>query len=168
MATRSTATKTATTTATPARPADPVEVAGRLRLSVTRLARILRHQDAGGLVPTLSSALATIDREGPLTLGTLAVREHVAPPSITKAVVKLEAMGFVERRTDDTDRRVSRAAITPAGHRHVMQNRTRRTAWLATRLQELSADDVERLAAAAEVLERLIALPPGDRAGDRP
>ena len=100
--------------------ADPVEVAGRLRLSVTRLARILRHQDAGGLVPTLSSALATIDREGPLTLGTLAVREHVAPPSITKAVVKLEAMGFVERRTDEhrpaRSRRRDHARRSPSRH----------------------------------------------------
>ena len=64
-------------------------MAGRLRLSVTRLARTLRHQDAGTLAPTLSAALATVDRAGPLTLGDLAQREHVAPPSITKAVDKL-------------------------------------------------------------------------------
>src|ERR1700712_644806 len=82
---------------------DPFELAGRLRLSVTRLARILRHQDAGTLAPTLSAALATVDREGPLTLGDLAQREHVAPPSITKAVDKLAGMGFVERRADETD-----------------------------------------------------------------
>ena len=112
---------------------DPFELAGRLRLSVTRLARILRHQDAGTLAPTLSAALATVDREGPLTLGELALREHVAPPSMSKAVDKLVGMGFVERRADATDRRVAQVHITPAGHRHVMKNRSRRTAWLATR-----------------------------------
>ena len=137
-------------------PSDPVEVAGRLRLSVTRLARILRHQDAGSLAPTLSSALATIAREGPLTLGEIAAREHVAPPSITKAVGKLERLGFVERRQADVDRRVVRVHVLPAGQRHVAQNRSRRTAWLATQLQGLSARDVECLAAAAAVLERLI------------
>jgi DNA-binding MarR family transcriptional regulator len=151
---------------------DPFELAGRLRLSVTRLARILRHQDAGTLAPTLSAALATVDREGPLTLGDLAQREHVAPPSITKAVDKLVGMGFVERRADTTDRRVSQVHITAAGHRHVMQNRSRRTAWLATRLQELPDADVERLAAAASVLERLVqhsAEPLADRStGRRP
>jgi DNA-binding MarR family transcriptional regulator len=147
---------------------DPFELAGRLRLSVTRLARILRHQDSGTLAPTLSAALATVDREGPLTLGELALREHVAPPSITKAVDKLAGMGFVERRADATDRRVAQVHITPAGHRHVMQNRSRRTAWLATRLQELSADEIQRLAAAAEVLERLVGPAATDRPVDRP
>jgi DNA-binding MarR family transcriptional regulator len=155
------ATATATARKTP-QGSDPVELAGRLRLSVTRLARILRHQDAGSLAPTLSAALATVDREGPLTLGELAMREHVAPPSMSKAVDKLSGMGFVERRVDDADRRLAQVHITPAGHRHVMKNRSLRTAWLATRLQELAADDVERLAAAAEVLERLV-----QHAGDR-
>jgi DNA-binding MarR family transcriptional regulator len=142
---------------------DSVEVASRLRLSVTRLARILRHQDAGGLLPTLSAVLATVDREGPLTLGDLAQREHMAPPSITKAVEKLEAMGLVVRRRDEVDRRVWRVKVTPAGRRHVVQNRSRRTAWLATRLEELGADDRARLAAAAEVLERLVAPEAGER-----
>ncbi len=136
---------------------DSVEVASRLRLSVTRLARILRHQDTGGLLPTLSAALATVDREGPLTLGDLAQREHVAPPSITKAVEKLEGMGFVARQRDDSDRRVWWVKVTPAGRRHVVQNRSRRTAWLATRLQELAPGDRARLAEAVDVLERLIA-----------
>ena len=136
---------------------DSVEVASRLRLSVTRLARILRHQDTGGLLPTLSAVLATVDREGPLTLGDLAQREHVAPPSITKAVEKLEGMGFVARQRDDSDRRVWWVKVTPAGRRHVVQNRSRRTAWLATRLHELAPGDRARLAEAVDVLERLIA-----------
>src|SRR5258705_2375959 len=97
--------------------ADPVEVADRLRLSAFRLTRLLRQQDTEGLAPTLSAALATVEREGPLTLGELAVREHVAPPSITKAVEKLVGMGLVARTQDDADRRVARVRITPAGRR---------------------------------------------------
>lgn len=134
---------------------DPVEVAGRLRLSAFRLTRLLRQQDTEGLAPTLSAALATIDREGPLTLGELAVREHVAPPSITKAVEKLVGMGFVDRTPDETDRRVARVCTTAAGRRRLQKNRSRRTAWLATRLQALDAADLAKLDAAAEVLESL-------------
>ena len=107
--------------------------------------------------PRSSAVLATVDREGPLTLGDLAQREHVAPPSITKAVEKLEGMGFVARQRDDSDRRVWWVKVTPAGRRHVVQNRSRRTAWLATRLQELAPGDRARLAEAVDVLERLIA-----------
>jgi DNA-binding MarR family transcriptional regulator len=142
------------TTAAPT--TNPLETAGRLRLLITRLARAMRQQDAGDLSPTLRAALATIDREGPLTLGDLAKREHVAPPSITRAVDRLEAMGLVTRRQDADDRRIARAHVTPAGRRHVAQNRSRRNAWLATRLAEVSDDDLRRLAEAADVLERLL------------
>jgi DNA-binding MarR family transcriptional regulator len=135
---------------------DPVDVAGRLRLSAFRLTRLLRQQDTEGLAPTLSAALATIDREGPLTLGELAAREHVAPPSITKAVEKLVAMGLVARTPDATDRRVARVRVTPAGRRRVTQNRSRRTAWLATRVRALPPEDLAKLDAAADVLEQLI------------
>jgi hypothetical protein len=54
------------------------------------------------------------------------------------------------------------AQVTAAGRRHVARNRSRRTAWLASRLAELSADDLDRLAGAADVLERLVAPPAHD------
>jgi DNA-binding MarR family transcriptional regulator len=134
---------------------DAVEVAHRLRLSITRLARILRQQDESSLPPTLASALSTIDGAGPLTLSELAARESVAPPSITKAVDKLEARGLVQRRRDDRDRRVFRVQATAAGHKLSATNRSRRTAWLATQIRDLSDDDVACLAGAAEILDRL-------------
>lgn len=146
-------------------PADPTEVAGRLRLSVTRLARILRQQDAASLGPTLSSALATVHHCGPLTLGDLAAREHVTPPSITRAVEKLEAQGLVVRRTDAQDRRLVLVEISAAGRRRIAESRSRHTAWLASRLRELSPADLESLAAAAGVLTRLTEVVSNDAAG---
>lgn len=137
----------------------PAEIAGPLRFSVIRLARLLRQQDRSGLSPTLTATLATIAREGPVTLGELAAHEQVAPPSITKVVAKLEADGLVTRRSDPADRRVSRVAITRAGQRRLEANRSRRTAWLESRLRELPPDDLARLEAAVEVLERLVAAP---------
>ncbi len=136
--------------------ADAVEVAGRLRMSAFRLTRLLRQQDTEGLAPTLSAALATIVRDGPLTLGELAAREHVAPPSITKAVERLVAAGLATRAPDGTDRRVVRVRATAAGRRRVAQNRSRRTAWLAGQLSDLSPADLATLDAATDVLERLI------------
>ena len=142
-------------TATP----DPVEIAGRLRLSTTRLARILRQQDQLGLTPTLTAALATIGREGPLTLGELAASEQVSPPTITRVVGKLEAAGLVRRRPDPADGRVSRVELSPAGRRQLEAGRTRRTAWLATRLRDLPPEDLARLQDAAGILERLTSAP---------
>lgn len=139
------------------------DVAGRLRFSVARLARLLRQQDQSGYGPTLVAALATIERHGPLTLGELAAREQVSPPTTTKVVEKLLEAGFVTRTVDSGDRRVSRVSITAKGARQLQTFRTRRTEWLTGRLAELDTDDLQRLLAALPVLERLLDTPePGE------
>lgn len=134
---------------------DTAELAGRLRLAVTRLARQMRQQTDTGLSPTLLATLATVESAGPLTLGDLALREQVAPPTITRAVTGLEADGLVIRRVDPADRRVVHVEVTPAGRRLLERARTRKNAWLARRLRGFAADDVERLAEAVAALERL-------------
>jgi DNA-binding MarR family transcriptional regulator len=138
---------------------DPVAIAGRLRHSVFRLARLLRQQDDSGHPPALLTALAVIEREGPLTLGDLAAQEQVSPPTITKVVDTLEARGFVERIRDANDRRVWRVTATARGRRQLEASRSRRTEWLARQLRDLTVDDCARLAAALDVLETLTAAP---------
>jgi DNA-binding MarR family transcriptional regulator len=145
--------------------ADPVEIADALRYAVLRLARLLRQQDDSGLPPALLAALATIDREGPITLGDLASAERLTPPSITKVVATLEDDGLVERAQDGQDRRVWRVRITAKGRRRLEASRTAKTAWLATRLHELDADALARLAAAIDVLEALARAPAPARSG---
>lgn len=135
------------------------EFVGRLRLSVTRLARLLRQQDVGDMTPTVAATLATIAREGPLTLGELAAAEQVAPPTVTKVTTKLEAAGLIDRIVDPTDRRVCRVELSDSGREQVEVNRSRRTAWLADRLSQLSPEEQQRLVAAVDVLERLTTAP---------
>ncbi len=131
------------------------EMAARLRLSSTRLARRLRQQAGTGHTPSQLSALATVERHGPLTLGTLAEHERVAPPSITKLLAKLEADGLVERATDPDDRRVQRVSITKAGRDLMAESRRRRTTWLTARIRELPPEEQARLADALDVLDHL-------------
>ena len=131
------------------------EVASRLRLSATRLARRLRQEAGAGLSPSQLSALAVILNHGPLTLGALAEHERVAPPSITKVVSKLESDGFVTRTPCPEDRRVCRVAISPEGLALVEESRRRKTAWLTARISELDPDDQRRLADALDVLDEL-------------
>jgi DNA-binding MarR family transcriptional regulator len=138
---------------------DTAELAGQLRLAVTRLARLMRQQTDTGLSPTLLAALATIESTGPLTLGELANREQVAPPTITKAVGGLEEQGLVARTADPADRRVVRVEITADGRRLLERSRTLKNAWLARRLAALDAEDHARLVAAVEALERLTERP---------
>jgi DNA-binding MarR family transcriptional regulator len=135
---------------------DVAPLAGRLRLSVARLARSLRYQDQSGFGPTVVAALASVEQHGPLTLGELAAREQVAPPTITKVVEKLEAAGLITRTGDPADRRVTRVAVTTKGAKQLQLYRTRRTEWLAGRLASLDEDQLRTLEAALPVLERLV------------
>ena len=135
------------------------DTAGRLRFAVARMARLLRQQDQSGYGPTFIAALATVGSHGPITLGDLAAREQVAPPTITKVVEKLVAHGLAARSADATDRRISRVAITPKGARQLQTYRTRRTEWLADRLRGLDPAELARLAAAVDILEKIIAVP---------
>lgn len=130
-------------------------MAGRLRVSATRLARNLRRQADIGLSPSQLTALTTIAHQGPMTLGALAEYERVAPPSITKVVAKLEEGEYVSREADARDRRVVRVQATAKGKALLDESRKRKDAWLAARLAALSPDERERLAAALDVLEAL-------------
>jgi len=147
---------TTSTSAAPTAAQAEEELAARLRLSATRLARRLRQEADAGLTPSQLSALAVIEREGPLTLGALADHEKVAPPSITKVVAKLESIGLVARAVGPGDRRFVRVALTAAGRTLLEDSRRRKTAWLTGRIRELGPGERERLAAALDVLDALL------------
>jgi DNA-binding MarR family transcriptional regulator len=132
-------------------------IAARLRLSATRLARQLRQESDAALTPSQLSALASIERHGPVTLGALADVERVAPPSVTKVVTKLATAGLVTRRLDERDRRVAWVSLTPAGKARLAQIRQRKTAWLAARLGQLDDDQRRQIADALDALDAITA-----------
>jgi DNA-binding MarR family transcriptional regulator len=132
------------------------ELAPRLRLAVMRLARRLRQHGQEAITASQLSALVTIEREGPLTLGDLAAFERVQPPTMTRIVSGLEEQNLVARDADPTDRRISLARVTPQGRRLLERSRSKKTAFLASRLRTLTAEDRDVLEKAAGLLERLV------------
>lgn len=131
-------------------------LAARLRLAIARTARRLRQEAGGGLSPSLTAALSSVERHGPLTPSELAERERVQRPTITRVVAKLEAAELVGRTADPLDGRSSLIAITPQGAALLRELRTRKDAYLAERLRKLPAEDRATLARAAEILERIL------------
>jgi DNA-binding MarR family transcriptional regulator len=127
----------------------------RLRMALLRLARRLRQQVRSGITASQLSALATIERHGPLTLGELASLENVQPPTISRIVGALEGEGWVERTTDEHDRRVALVQATASARRELRHIRAERNAWLATRVEALPAAERRKLLAALGALERL-------------
>ncbi len=133
-----------------------MDLAARLRLAVTRTARRLRQEAGTGLSPSLTAALATVERHGPLTPSALADLERVQRPTATRIAARLEAEGLVARAGDPADRRVSVLSATTEGVALLRKLRTRKNAYLARRLRELSEEDLAALERAADVLERLL------------
>lgn len=133
------------------------EQAARLRVAIARLARQLRQQAGTSLSPTLQSVLASIAIHGPLSLGDLAAREQVAPPTVTQLLGKLDDLGLIERERDTSDRRVTLVSLTAEGRRQFDESRTRRTAWLIDRLTALGDDHVRDLERAVLFLEAVAA-----------
>lgn len=131
------------------------DLPGALRLAITRTARRLRQEAGTELGPSCTSALATTERHGPLTPSELADREGVRRPTATRAVARLEEDGLITRTQDPEDGRSSILAITAEGRAHLQRLRKRKNAYLAKRLRGLEQSELDTLAAAAEILERI-------------
>jgi DNA-binding MarR family transcriptional regulator len=121
-----------------------------------RLARRLRQRAEAGITPSMLSALSSIERLGPITLGDLAAAERVRPPSLTAIVSRLEEDGLVAREADPEDGRVAMVRLTPSGGRLMERNRSRKNAYLAQRLRTLDRADRDVLARALGILERVL------------
>jgi DNA-binding MarR family transcriptional regulator len=131
-------------------------VASRLRLAVTRTARRMRQESDPSLSPTQTAALATIERRGPLTPSELASIERVQRPTISRVAARLVEAGLVERLPDELDRRGARLRVTDAGRRRLREVRSRKTAYLAERIERLGPEERDLLMRASDLLERLL------------
>ena len=138
------------------RTSSQADLAVRLRLAIARTARRLRQEAAEELSPSQAAALSTIDRHGPLTPSEFATRERVQRPTATRVIARLEEQGLVARTRDPEDGRSSLVALTPGGRELLARVRTRKDAFLARRLRELSADERAALDRAAAILERVL------------
>lgn len=132
-----------------------VDLAHSLRLVVGRLARRLRQRTLGGLTPSQLSVLASLSRQGPVTLSELAETEGVAAASISGIVGRLVDKGLVDRIPHPDDRRSTLVEMSPQGRKVLEKGRGERTAFLAERLDRLSAREREVLTEAVAILARM-------------
>jgi DNA-binding MarR family transcriptional regulator len=133
------------------------DLAGRLRLTIVRAARRLRQEAGTELSPSLTAALSTIERHGPLTPGEVAARERIQRPTATRVLARLEEQGLIDRMPDVRDRRSSLLTASETGRDLLAELRTRKTAFLASRIEQLEPDERAALERAADILERMLA-----------
>jgi DNA-binding MarR family transcriptional regulator len=133
------------------------DLAGRLRLTIVRAARRLRQEAGTELSPSLTAALSTVERHGPMTPSEVAVRERIQRPTATRVLARLEEAGLVARMRDPADGRSSLLSATRAGRDLLAELRTRKTAFLVRRLEELDAEERAVLHRATDILDRILA-----------
>ena len=136
---------------------DTVAVADKLRPALLRVGRELRREARDvGVSPEQVSLLVTIKYAPGIGVRELAARERVSPPAMSKHVDRLERGGLVERTPSADDRRRVGLTLTDEGQRVLRRVRSRRTAWLATRLRGLTAEQLAAIDAAVEPLSELL------------
>lgn len=141
----------------PARP-DALALANRLRPTLLHLARHLRREvHALGISAGQVSLLAVIREHPGIGIADLAQHEGTTAPSVCIHIDRLEAAGLVLRdRESSSDRRRVGLRITAEGTRVLRTVRSRRTAWLAARLDAMTPEQLAALDAAVEPLTAIL------------
>jgi DNA-binding MarR family transcriptional regulator len=137
----------------------PAALANELRPVLLRLARELRREvHSLGVTGGQVTLLVQIKMSPGITASELAERERVSAPGMSGHIARLESAGLIER-TRAADRRRIGLTLTEAGEQVLADVKRRRTAWLAARLENLTADERESIEAALPALEKLLEAP---------
>ncbi|WP_027504225.1 MarR family winged helix-turn-helix transcriptional regulator [Rhodococcus sp. UNC23MFCrub1.1] len=131
-------------------------LAGDLSLAVVRMTRHLRGRRTSQVTLTQLSALATLAREGAMTPGTLAARERVQPPSMTRVVASLGDLGYVDRMPHPTDGRQIIVSLSDAGRQVIEDEVNAREAWLTEQLRGLDADQLVAMRTAVDIMSAIV------------
>jgi DNA-binding MarR family transcriptional regulator len=136
---------------------EPLAVANRLRPALLKLARELRREShALGVTGGQVSLLFQIQKNRRIGVRDLAALERMSPAAMSGYVDRLERAGLVRKTPDPNDRRRQGLTVTDEGDRVLRSVKSRRTAWLAARLEHLDPDELAALDAAVEPLMALI------------
>ena len=136
---------------------DTLTIADRLRPVLLQVGRELRREARQvGVSPEQVAVLVAIKYTPGIGVRELAARERVTPPALSNHIDRLERDGLVSRTPDTADRRRVGLSLTDEGQRVLRRVRSRRTAWLATRLRGLSPEELDAVESAIEPLSRLL------------
>ena len=138
--------------------ADPTVLANRLRPVLLHLNRQLRREiHSLGVTGGQVSLLVQIKYRPGIGIRELAALERMSVPGMSKFISRLEEAGLVQRAPVEGDQRRVGLTLTSAGQKVLRSVRSKRTAWLASRLRDLDPDELEAIDAAIEPLAHLLA-----------
>jgi len=135
------------------------EIAAQLHDQFSRLTRQLRNMELPqGMTPERLSALAVIDKRGPISVTALADKEMVRPATMSRMVSALVDEGLCRRNEDKNDGRGVLVSATSKGRRAYLRAQQQRLNHLANALSSLSPDQLSAMRSLTAALERLTML----------
>ena len=137
----------------PTTPEDLLEAVSAIRRAVRR--RVGRPVELSVLTGAQLELVRLLRREPGVSIADAAARLRVAPNTVSTLVGQLADAGVLERRSDESDRRVVRLTLNPGIRRRVDAVRDRRLDALGDAMSRLSADERKLLDEATPVLIRL-------------
>jgi DNA-binding MarR family transcriptional regulator len=132
---------------------DSVALANQLRPILLRIVRHLRNEThTRGVTGGQVSLLVAIEFHPGITGQELAEREGLSAPGVSGHLARLEGLKMIRRQRTSDRRRVG-LFLTTEGARVLASVREQRTAWLASRLEELTPWERQAIASALEPLD---------------
>ena len=120
-----------------------------------RLLRLYAEKQARrfGLTRAQWGVLAKLERTEGMKQAEIADLMEIQPITLTRLIDKLCDMGLIERRSDDSDRRVNRLYLTQAARPLMLKLAGLRNELTTTALAGLSAADTDLLVAQLETVK---------------
>lgn len=138
------------------RAAEAAALGEAIRDVVSRLVKVVREQ-SGTQSNAQNETLALLERCGPVSIATLAVRRAVTHQTMRLIVQKLVEQGLVTLTVDNEDRRAWVVDLTDTGRAQTAQARAARSQWLTEQLlTKTSREERAVLETAVRTLNKLI------------
>ena len=135
---------------------ESLALANELRPVLLRISRLVRRESQElGVTAGQATLLSLIGSQPGITARALGDAERISAPGMSAHLERLEASGLIVRERGSDRRRVG-VTLTAEGARVLRSVRRKRTAWLAERLNELTAEEREAIEAAIAPLARLL------------
>jgi DNA-binding MarR family transcriptional regulator len=132
------------------------ELGSDLLSVVARLNRWATSRAALPIPYAHARLLSLIDLYQPVRISDLALADHSSQPTITQALRKLEAPGWIDRHSDPDDARAVLVELSASGRSILRKTRATRGAVLAPHLDAMSASERHRVAGAVDTLRSLV------------
>jgi DNA-binding MarR family transcriptional regulator len=119
--------------------------------------RVREHGGGKDLTPSQVSVLVRLEKDGAVTVSSLARAEGMRPQSMSEIVAPLQEAGFVSGAPDPNDGRQILMSLTPKCLKWIKEGKAASHDWLTNAIsQKLSVREQQALRDALGMLRRLV------------